>query len=99
VLYQQLSLRKIDENLKPVSNSRNQEEKELMSSHHVHVVSHVWRNRQPEPDPRMPPSYSAVAKKGRVKDKEGSKDTDYNEEEEELWFRKDVFHCRWRVFR
>ncbi len=96
-----------------------------MFSQPVHVVSHVWRNRQPQPDPRMPPSYSAVAEKGGVKKKEGAKDaeknekegakdtdknekegakdadknekvgakdTDKNEEEEERWFRKDVFH-------
>ncbi len=121
-----------------------------MLSQHVHVVSHVWRNRQPEQDPRMPPSYSAVAGKGGLKEeeadkkekerakdadkkekerakdaeknekegakhadmkeKEGTNDTDKDEEgakdkhkneeeEEERWFRKDVFHLRSREFR
>ncbi len=105
-----------------MSKGREGEEKENVTSQHVHVVSHVWRNRQPEPDPRKPPSYSAVAGKGGVKEKEGAKDTDKNEkegakgadknekdgtkdadkneeEEEERWFRKDVFHIRSRAFR
>ncbi len=125
--------RKTDENLKPVSKGRKGEEKENVSTQHVHVVSHVWRNRQPQPDPRMPPSYSAVAGKGGgVKEKEGAKDADKKEkevakdadkneeegtkdadknekegakdidkneeEEEERWFRKVVFHFRWRAF-
>ncbi len=123
MLYQQLSgRRKIDENQK----GREREEKENVSYRHVHVASHVWSNRQPKPDPRMPPSYSAVAGRGGVKEKEGAKDADKNEkegtkdtdkneekgakdadknekegakdadkneeEEEERWFRKDVFH-------
>jgi hypothetical protein len=80
VLYQQLSgHRKINE--KPVTNGREGEEKEIVLSQHVHVVSHVWRNRQPQPDPRMPPSYSAVAGKGGVKEKEGAKDADKKEKE------------------
>jgi hypothetical protein len=142
VLYQQLSgHRKTDENLK----GREGEEKENVPTQHVHVVSHVWRNRQPQPDPRMPPSYSAVAGKGGgvkekegaeeadknekegakdadKKEKEGAKDADKNEkegtkdadkngkagtndvnkneeEEEERWFRKVVFHIRSRAFR
>ena len=52
-----------------------------MTLQHVHVVSHVWRNRQPEPDPRKPPTYSAVAGKGGVKEKQGAKDADKNEKE------------------
>ncbi len=64
-----------------MSKDREGEEKENVTSQHVHVVSHVWRNRQPEPDPRMPPSYSAVAGKGGVKEKEGAEDAQKNEKQ------------------
>jgi hypothetical protein len=64
-----------------VSKGQEREEKENVPTHHVHVVSHVWRNRQLEPDPRMPPSYSAVAGKGGAKEKGGAKDADKNEKD------------------
>jgi len=60
----------------------------------VKVVSHAWR--QPEPDPG---SYSAIAGKGGEGEKKDKKDTEKNEEEEEdFWFRKVIFHFQMRAF-